>query len=102
MTKSDFSIGTGGSVRTKGKFGIRHQLGKMKSAKRSTYSNLSSKDLDYFADEVISPRARSIGRGKGFSRYAKKGMKSQVSKDFKSGRISREDAKDFKKIIDSL
>lgn len=96
------SVGTGASFTKGTREGFDKQLKKFfYRNRRSTFANVSKEDQQIL-NEVITKRASTKRTGKAWTRIDKKMMNKQVGDAYRSGTISKEDRKDFKKIIDKL
>lgn len=85
----------------RGPKGYERHIFRMVKQNKSTYKNLSKTDQRHFLD-VVEPHARATHVGFGFGRIARKQMKKQLRRDFKTGVISKEDMKDMRRMVDQL
>lgn len=67
----------------------------------ATFGNLTQQEL-YKIEKLITRYAKRLSTGTGFSSHTKYRMRLDAHKLYKKGKISYEDLKDFKKIIDAL
>ena len=70
-------------------------------AHKATYKNLSQEEKHGLHDMILD-RAKHKKVGSEFNRIDRKKMRIQSYKKYKSGEISREDLKDYKRIIKGL
>jgi hypothetical protein len=94
-------VKTGSEFKKSGSTGFHKKLRHHFKKYRGTYKNISAGDSDFF-EGVVGKRAKSKTTGSAFNRLDKKKMKGDVLGAFKTGKISREDQKDFYKMIDKL
>jgi hypothetical protein len=95
-------IKTGGQFRFSGKYGITRRLQSLRRQRPSSYRNLSEKDIEYFSKDVVEPHAKAVHTGVGFDWLAKRDMKRKLESDYRTGKISREDSRDLKGLVDQL
>lgn len=99
---NDLRVRTGGGFRTWGAKSLRRQLSKLYKQAPSTYKNISMADRKYFAG-LVKEHGKAVRVGKGFSAPVRRSLKRQVNRDWKKSHvISKQDAQDFKKIINNL
>jgi len=95
-------INTGGTYSTSGWSGTKKTLKKvLRKGKYATYKNLSSADKAHL-EEIIKEGSEHKYIGGGHSFSTKRSMGRQAWKKYTQGDISKEDYKDFKKIIRDL
>ncbi|MBU0661222.1 hypothetical protein KKG22_03510 [Patescibacteria group bacterium] len=94
-------VKTGSGFTKSGVTGFHKQLGRHLRKYRSSYGNLSGKDKTYF-ENLVGERAQHKTTGSSFSYSEKRDLKTKVYNDFKAGKISREDMKDFTKLVGNL
>ncbi len=100
VKKVGFSAGK--LKRMSGVRGMRLKLRRMVIKNPETYKNLSAKDREYFLDLVHS-HAQKLRTGGSFNRPIRKSMKRKVQEDWKKNAIiSKQDAQDFKRMINEL
>jgi len=103
QTPSKYEVGvkTGGGFRTKGKRTFVSKIKSLRRTKPVTYKNISNKDIDYFVN-LVKPHATIPRSGSPIGRVARSKMKLKIEQDRREGKISLDDAKDMKKMIDNL
>lgn len=94
-------VGTGASLTRGTTTGLHKRVRKYFTKDRARYRNISRKDRDFFEDVLVEKGSKKA-TGSAFSRKDKIEMRKKVEKARRSGKISREDSKDFKKIINKL
>jgi len=99
--KFGLSLGTGVSFNRIIRGGFNKTFGKMVRKNKATFKNISKQDRQVLGD-LIQKHATARVTGTGYSYGDRKRMKIEVENIKKTGKISREDAKDFKKIIDKI
>ncbi len=92
---------TGKLSRMSGTQGMKMKLRRVVMKSPATYKNLSGKDREYIL-ELIDSHASKLPTGGSFSRLIRKSMKKQIKKDKGKVGFSKQDAQDFKKMIDQL
>lgn len=104
MVKQDathLKVGGGGSFTKSGAAGFHKKLRHHFKKYRGTYKNISKADSKIFEDAISKYAARKrTGSKWGFTE--KRNLKRDMYKQFKSGSITREDLKDFRKLINNL
>lgn len=98
---SILNMKTGSGYRSKGKFGIKRQLQKIRKKKPLSFGSLSDKDLDYFSG-LVTPRAKALSRGARIGRGARMKMKVDIDKQRRAGNITMDDAKAMKRLVDKM
>lgn len=96
--KSELDVGKGGSFKTSA---FTKQMRKYYGAHRSSYSNLSTEEKKIFS-EVVTSRAKSKTTGSDFNRRDKVTMKSKIKQARLAGRMSKEDERDMRGMIDKM
>jgi len=98
----------GGKIKTGSSFNesygpnsLHRILRRAKAHSPSTLSNVSYKDLDKL-EKMIARKAHNLSASSGFSYKTKWRMKQETAKWWRKGEITKEDMKDFNKIIDEL
>lgn len=92
---------TGGAFRTTGHKALRRKLYALRKKDRVHMGNLSPKDLQYFLD-LIEPHFTVLKNGKRIPLPVKRKLKREVRWDRIDGKISRQDARDMKRMIDNF
>lgn len=102
-TSSRFKLrlGTGKAFHHTRKKGIDWKLKEMRYKNLKAMRHLSDEDIKFFGG-VVKKYALSKKTGVGYNWIDKKHMKIEVAQACREGKISREDRKDFNKIIDQL
>ena len=100
---TELKLKTGAGFKISGVSGIKRQLSRMRLKNRATFKNVSKENMEYL-EGLISDRAKLKRTGQGFTRKDRVAMKKKVWKDYKKGDsgLTRDDWKDFRKIVDSL
>ena len=101
LSKFALPVGTGTAYKEKMRGGTAKTLAKMVRRGRTTFANISPFDRRYIIG-LIREHAKRLPTGSSWSYSIKKDMKMDVEQERQGGKISLEDAKDFKKIIDQL
>lgn len=99
--EAGLQVKTGAAFKRDGAGGFRKRLGAFFKNNRASYKNISAKDRAFF-EKLISERAGSKTTGSQFTRMDKRKMRSEVTKAMRSGKITREDMRDFNKLIGGL
>lgn len=100
-SKYKVKLGTGVTFSRKIRGGFDRTLRNMWLKHRVTFRNLSQADRTFIGD-LIQKHAVHRATGVGYTWSDRRRMKEEVEKARQSGKISYEDAKDFKKIISEL
>ncbi|PIR74316.1 MAG: hypothetical protein COU35_03415 [Candidatus Magasanikbacteria bacterium CG10_big_fil_rev_8_21_14_0_10_47_10] len=95
---SGLKAGTGSAFTKKG---FTKKLRHLVLSDKDKYKNISQKDRAYFGS-LVERHAKTKSTGAGYSVGDKKRMRLQIGRDARAGKISREDAKDFKNIVDTM
>lgn len=101
VEESVLNMGTGSGYRSKGKFGIKRQLQKVRRKKPLSFGSLSDKDLDYFS-ALVTPHAKSLTRGSHIGRTSRTKMKTDIDRQRRAGNITRDDSNAMKKLVDKI
>lgn len=96
-----FKVGTGNSLTVSGASGLHKSLRRFLWKYRSTYKNISEKDRKYF-EKFLIKHAGNKKTGSSFGYSKKRQMRLEIIDARKKGIISREDEKDFRKLINNL
>ncbi|PIR75651.1 MAG: hypothetical protein CO030_00720 [Candidatus Magasanikbacteria bacterium CG_4_9_14_0_2_um_filter_42_11] len=92
-------IKTGGTYSSSGRTGTQKMLKTaIKQKKRTDFKNLSSSDKKHL-EEIVKEHSQHGSIGGGHSYSTKKSMGHASWKKYKEGHITKEDYKDFKRII---
>ncbi|MBT3538837.1 hypothetical protein HOF40_04970 [Candidatus Parcubacteria bacterium] len=101
VSKYNVGVKTGGAFKTKGRGNFSKKLKNLRRKSPASFKSLSNKDIEYFTN-VVSPHAKGVKSGTGISRSVRTGMKRQLERDRRSGKISSTDSGSFKKMVDNL
>lgn len=93
--------GMGKSFCDKGTYGFQRQFDKFMRVHKTSFQNLSQEEKKGLHDMIVG-RVRQKGIGSGFTERDRKIMRMQAYKTYKSGKISSEDLKDYKNVINKL
>jgi len=99
--KMRIKLGTGASFHRGLRGGLDKTLKKLVKTNRLAMKNISAADRKLLGD-IISKHAANRVTGVGYGWGDKKRMKEETQKLFESNTISKNDAQDFKTIIDQL
>ena len=94
-------LGTGQAFHHTRKKGIVWKLQEMRYKNLKSMRHLSDEDIKFFGN-TVKKYALSKKTGVGYNWIDKKHMKIEMAQACREGKISREDRKDFNKIIDQL
>ncbi len=95
-------IQKGDTMKVEGIGGVKKEMDKIfRKGKDSTYKNISSDERKLFEDMIVDVAKRK-STGSQFTETEKKDMSYRLYQEQKAGRISSQDKKDFKKLIDGM
>lgn len=100
-TKHTINLGTGATFSRKIRGGFNKVFSKMVRKNPSTYKHVSAQDKQVLGN-IIQKHAQARPTGTGFSFGDRKRMKIEVEQARRKGVISKDDSKDFKKIVGNL
>jgi len=93
--------GIGSGYRKTGVTSFRRRMENMFRKNRATYKNLSAKDKKMFED-IVEGHLSKKATGKAINRLDRRKMGLEVYKNWKSGKITKTDYQDMKRIIRDL
>lgn len=96
-----FSAGVGKVFRKTGPTSFKRRFKTFLRAKRATYKNISKKDAELMTG-IVETSLSHKPVGSDIHLRDRKKMKGKAWKSYKKGDISKEDLKDFKKIVGQL
>ncbi len=99
--KFTLKMGTGVTFHRGLRGGLDKTLKKLIRINRVTFKNISPKDREFISG-IIAKHAQSRTTGAGYGWSDKRNMKMEVELARRTGKISFEDMKDFKRMIDLL
>jgi len=99
--KFTLKMGTGVSFHRGLRGGLDKTLKKLIRINRVTFKNISPKDREFISG-IIAKHARNRTTGAGYGWSDKRNMKMEIETARRTGKISFEDMKDFKRMIDLL
>lgn len=100
-TRFDLDIATGKSLKRTGAGGLKRQITKHFHEHRASFKNISKEDREMFTDVVGNYAKRKV-TNVAFTKYDKKKLRKEMTKQWKAGTISKKDKTDFGKIISRL
>lgn len=99
--KFTLKMGTGATFHRGLRGGLDKTLKRLIRVNRVTFRNISPKDREFISG-IIAKHAQHRTTGAGYGWSDKRNMKMEVELARRTGKISFEDMKDFKRIIDLL
>ncbi len=94
-------VGTGGAMSVNSFGGLKKTLAKLYKTNRSEFKDMSSTDKALL-QKIIQSKAASKTAGAGFGFTDKRKMSEEAYKNYKSGVITYERYKHFKRVIDDV
>lgn len=99
--KFTLKMGTGVTFRRGLRGGLDKTLKRLIRVNRVTFKNISPKDREFISG-IIAKHAQSRTTGAGYGWSDKRNMKMEIELARRTGKISLEDVRDFRKMIDLL